>query len=84
VLDALAGLIQRQRRAVRALIVDEGFGSLDVHGRQEMIQELHSLAQYFERVIVVGHRDDFRDRLPFPSRYMISRDGEATVVERLV
>lgn len=72
------------RGAPRALIVDEGFGSLDVRGRQEMIQELHSLAQYLERVIVVSHHDDFRDRLLFPSRYVISRDGDATLVERLV
>lgn len=37
-----------------------------------------------ERVIVVSHHDDFRDRLLFPSCYMISRTGDATRVERLM
>jgi ABC-type proline/glycine betaine transport system ATPase subunit len=40
--------------ATRALIIDEGFGSLDDLGRQGMIDELHTLAGQLDRVIVVS------------------------------
>jgi DNA repair exonuclease SbcCD ATPase subunit len=70
--------------APRALIVDEGFGSLDDAGRQEMIKELQSLAQYLDRVIVVSHHSDFRDRTLFPSGYLIRKDGQLAAVERFV
>lgn len=70
--------------SIRSLIIDEGFGSLDTQGRQEMIDELHNLSQLMERVIVVSHQDDFQDRALFPTGFVLRKDGQRTEVERFV
>jgi exonuclease SbcC len=70
--------------SVRSLIIDEGFGSLDTQGRQEMIDELHNLSQFMDRIIVVSHQEDFQDRTLFPTGYVLRKAGQRTVVERFV
>lgn len=74
----------RGRASVRSLIVDEGFGSLDKQGLQEMLDELRSLAQVMERIIVVSHQSEFQDRAAFPTGYVLRKAGRRTEVERFV
>jgi DNA repair exonuclease SbcCD ATPase subunit len=69
---------------IRALIIDEGFGSLDDQGRQEMVDELHALSQVLDRVIVVSHQDDFQDRTLFPTGYVLRKVNQRTEVIRFV
>lgn len=70
--------------SVRSLIIDEGFGSLDSQGRQEMIDELRNLSQLMERLIVVSHQEDFQDRTLFPTGYVLRKAGQHVEVERFV
>jgi DNA repair protein SbcC/Rad50 len=70
--------------SVRSLIIDEGFGSLDTQGRQEMIDELRNLSQLMDRIIVVSHQEDFQDRTLFPTGYVLRKVGQRTEVERFV
>jgi DNA repair protein SbcC/Rad50 len=70
--------------SVRSLIIDEGFGSLDSHGRQEMIEELQNLSQLMDRIIVVSHQEDFQDRTLFPTGYVLRKTGQKTTVEKFV
>lgn len=70
--------------SVRSLIIDEGFGSLDTQGRQEMIDELRNLSQLMDRIIVVSHQEDFQDRTLFPTGYILRKVGQQTEVERFV
>ena len=81
---AAIGTYAGGRTAIESLIVDEGFGSLDETGRDEMIDELQRLAQLLERVIVVSHQGEFHDRARFPHGYRLRRNGNATEVERFV
>jgi DNA repair exonuclease SbcCD ATPase subunit len=69
--------------AIRALIVDEGFGSLDTDGRQRMIHELRTLAEHLDRIIVVSHHEDFSDRTLFPNGYLLRKSGARTLVDRV-
>jgi exonuclease SbcC len=69
--------------AVRSLIIDEGFGSLDADGRQRMIEELRALAEHLDRIIVVSHQEDFMDRTLFPTGFVLRKEGTETVVERV-
>jgi exonuclease SbcC len=73
-----------QGSAIRSLIIDEGFGSLDAQGRQEMIEELRNLSQLMDRVIVVSHQEDFQDRTLFPTGFILRKEGQRSVVERFV
>lgn len=70
--------------AIESLIIDEGFGSLDETGRDEMIDELQRLAQLLKRVIVVSHQLEFQDRARFPHGYRLRRNGVTTEVERFI
>ena len=73
-----------QGSAVRSLIIDEGFGSLDTQGRQEMIEELRNLSQLMDRIIVVSHQEDFQDRTLFPTGFILRKEGQHSIVERFV
>jgi DNA repair protein SbcC/Rad50 len=69
--------------AIRSLIIDEGFGSLDADGRQRMIDELRALAEHLDRIIVVSHQEDFEDRTLFPTGFVLRKSGTRTTVERV-
>jgi exonuclease SbcC len=69
--------------AIRALIIDEGFGSLDTDGRQRIIHELRALAEHLDRIIVVSHHEDFANQTLFPNGYLLRKHGTRTIVERV-
>lgn len=64
---------------VEAVIIDEGFGSLDKKGRDEMIDELRNLKDTLSRIIVVSHQEEFTQAFP-SNRYRVSlNEGNSTV-----
>ena len=67
-----------------SLIIDEGFGSLDQQGREQMIEQLREVAGVMEKVIVVSHQEDFQDRRLFPAGYVLRKEGRKTVVSRAI
>jgi DNA repair protein SbcC/Rad50 len=79
---AAIGKYASGRASIESLIVDEGFGSLDEVGRDDMIDELQRLAQLLRRVIVVSHQGEFQDRTRFPHGYRLRRTERATEIER--
>ena len=68
-------------RRIESVIIDEGFGSLDAVGRQEIIDELHNLKSVLKKVILVSHQEEFSDR--FPNRFHIEIEN-GTSTARLV
>lgn len=67
---------------LEAVIIDEGFGSLDKIGRGEMIDELKSLGDELKRVILVSHQEEFAEA--FSNRYLIENDGSASTARLMV
>jgi len=61
-------------------IIDEGFGSLDVEGRTEMLEQIREMSEHYERVIVVSHLESFHDRSLFPAGFELRKEGTRTVV----
>ncbi|MCI0462953.1 MAG: SMC family ATPase [Gemmataceae bacterium] len=51
----------RQHRAIESVIIDEGFGCLDRHGRQVMIQELQNLRGQLRCILLVSHQEEFAE-----------------------
>ncbi len=64
---AIGRYTSREARHVESVIIDEGFGSLDKAGRDDMIQELNTLREQLERIILVSHQDEFANA--FSDRY---------------
>ena len=58
---------------LESVMIDEGFGSLDKQGRDEMVGELRNLGHELKRVILVSHQEDFAQA--FPNRYLVEHDG---------
>jgi DNA repair protein SbcC/Rad50 len=63
---------------IESVIIDEGFGSLDKNGRDDMIQELNTLSQQLACIILVSHQDDFA--AAFPNRYSFKLVDRASCV----
>lgn len=68
-------------RPLEAVVIGEGFGSLDKDGLRAMADELNRLqrAAALRRVILISHQDEFTDL--FPVGYELTA-GEAGTVAR--
>jgi len=68
-------------RRIKSVIIDEGFGSLDVDGRKQMIEQLKALEGTLDRVILVSHHEAFNEA--FPVGYHIEKsNGSSRAVLR--
>jgi DNA repair exonuclease SbcCD ATPase subunit len=70
----------RLHRPIESVIIDEGFGCLDRHGRQVMIQELQNLRGQLRCILLVSHQEEFADA--FSDGYLFTLDNGATQVKR--
>ncbi len=67
---------------IQSVIIDEGFGSLDLENQSGMAAELQALADRLERIIVVSHQETFADA--FPDRIHIALGENGSYAERLL
>jgi len=81
---AARGVSAGANGAARAetILIDEGFGSLDQAGRDEMRDELRALGRELGRIILVSHQEDFA--AGFPARFDISMEAGVSRARRLV
>jgi len=75
---AIGRYSNRAAHHIESVIIDEGFGSLDKAGRDDMMQELNTLGQQLARIIVVSHQDDFATT--FANRYSFKLGDKASCV----
>ncbi len=72
-----------KQRPIEAVIIDEGFGSLDKDGLRAMAENLHELrrTQALKRIILVSHQETFTDQ--FATGYRLTPTEAGTTVERI-
>ncbi len=75
---AIGRYTSREARRIESVIIDEGFGTLDKTGRDDMIKELTSLGQQLKRIILVSHQDEFASA--FHNCYSFKLVDKATYV----
>lgn len=68
----------RQHRPIESVIIDEGFGCLDRHNRQVMIQELQNLRGHLHCILLVSHQEEFAEA--FTDGYHFELEDGATRV----
>jgi exonuclease SbcC len=69
---ALSKLLARRAGAqLQTLVVDEGFGALDVSGREQLIEAINAVQSDFERILVITHLDELKDA--FPARIDVTK-----------
>lgn len=57
-------LARRAGARLRLLVVDEGFGTQDAAGVERMVEALNDLRQEFDKILVITHRQELRERFP--------------------
>ena len=78
---AIGEYVGNNVRNIELVIIDEGFGSLDKNGRDDMIEELNQLKQRLKRIILVSHQEEFFNE--FTNGYKIELKENASIVNLL-
>ncbi len=77
---ALSRILARRSGArLQTLVIDEGFGSQDVNGRQRLVEAINTIQDDFERILVITHIDELRDA--FPTRIEVQKGIEGSTIE---
>ena len=64
-------LAQRAGARLQTLVIDEGFGSQDVLGRQRLIEAINLVKDDFEKILVITHVDEIKEA--FSSRLLVEK-----------
>lgn len=70
-------LAQRAGTRLQLLVVDEGFGSQDQEGRDRVVEAIQAIQSEFEKILVITHLEDLRER--FPVRIEVSKTPRGSV-----
>lgn len=74
---ALSKLLARRAGAkLQFLVIDEGFGTQDIAGREHLVEAINSISSDFKKILVVTHVPELRD--VFPTRIEVTKDEEGS------
>ena len=74
-------LANRAGGRLQTLVIDEGFGSQDVTGRQRLLEAINKVADDFEIILVITHIDEMKEA--FPTRIEVTKTAEGSHIEIL-
>ncbi len=74
-------LAHRAGARLQTLVIDEGFGSQDAQGRQQLIEAINRVRGQFAKILVITHLDELKDA--FPNRLEVEKTPAGSKV-RLV
>ena len=69
-------LAHRAGTRLQTLVIDEGFGSQDQDGRDRIVEAIQAIQSEFEKILVITHLEDLRDR--FPVRIEVSKTPQGS------
>src|SRR5205807_840575 len=69
-------LAHRAGTRLQLLVVDEGFGSQDQEGRDRVVEAIQAIEAEFEKILVITHLEDLRER--FPVRIEVTKTPEGS------
>jgi exonuclease SbcC len=77
---ALSRLLARRAGAqLRSLYIDEGFGTQDAVGREQLIAAINSIQEDFDLILVITHIDEMKDA--FPARVEVTKTPQGSKFE---
>jgi len=72
-------LAQRKGARLQTLVIDEGFGSQDIQGRQRLIEAINLVKDDFAKILVITHLDELKDA--FPTRIEVEKTARGSMVQ---
>ncbi|MCS7011804.1 MAG: SMC family ATPase [Anaerolineales bacterium] len=71
-------LAARKGARLQMLVIDEGFGSQDVQGRQRLLEAIRLVQNDFAKILVITHLEDLKDA--FPTRIEVEKGERGSAV----
>ena len=71
-------LARRAGARLQTLVLDEGFGTQDVQGRERLVEAINTIQHDFEKIIIITHIDELKDA--FPVQIDVWKTGEGSQV----
>lgn len=71
-------LAHRAGARLQTLVIDEGFGSQDAQGRQQLIEAINRVRGEFAKILVISHLDELKDA--FPNRLEVEKTPQGSIV----
>lgn len=72
-------LASRSGIHLRFLAMDEGFGTLDAAGREDLIKTINSIRKEFAKIIIMTHIEELKDL--FPTQIFISKNEKGSQID---
>jgi len=73
-------LARRAGARLQTLVLDEGFGTQDVQGRERLVEAINAIQDDFEKIIVITHIDELKDAFPVHIDVWKTRDGSYVAI----
>jgi len=71
-------LASRSGIHLKFLAMDEGFGTLDVAGREDLVKTINSIRKDFAKIIMITHIQELKDL--FPTQILVTKkEGESEI-----
>ena len=67
-------LARRAGTRLRTLIIDEGFGTQDARGLEQLREAIQQISKDFDKVIVVTHLEEMKNA--FPVRIEVEKNSD--------
>lgn len=71
-------LAQRKGARLQTLVIDEGFGSQDMQGRQRLIEAINLVKNDFAKILIITHLEELKDA--FPTRIEIEKTERGSTI----
>jgi DNA repair protein SbcC/Rad50 len=75
-------LVRRAGASMPILIIDEGFGTQDTAGLEKLIEAINAIQDDFEKVFVITHLDELKDRFPVLINVTKTSDGSVVSIRQ--
>jgi len=69
-------LAQRAGARLQTLVIDEGFGSQDVQGRQRLVEAINLVRDDFAKILVITHLEELKE--VFPNRIEVEKTPQGS------
>jgi exonuclease SbcC len=73
-------LANRAGTSLRTLVIDEGFGTQDADGLQNLVEAIQAVAQDFDKILVITHLEALKNA--FPVQITVNKDPDPAVGSR--
>jgi exonuclease SbcC len=74
-------LARRAGARLQTLVIDEGFGTQDVQGRERLVEAINAIQDEFEKIIVITHIDELKDAFPVQIDVWKTAEGSQVAIQ---